>query len=78
MPIYFDVYRLKQPVRSGKVPLRQMIPEVLKIRIIKARISWVFLGGRGVLVGGVLLLVIGFTSNYCNICYEFLFNINYM
>ena len=78
MPIYFDVYRLKQPVRSGKVPRRQMIPEVLKIRIIKARISWVFLGGRGVLVGVVLLLVIGFTSNYCNICYEFLFNINYM
>ena len=78
MPIYFDVYRLKQPVRSGNVPLRQMLPELLKIRLIKTRISWGFFGGGGVLVGGVLLLVIGFTSNYCNICYEFLFNINYM
>ena len=77
MPIYFDVYRLKQPVRSGNVPLRQMLPELLKIRLIKTRISWGFFWG-GVLVGGVLLLVIGFTSTYCNICnsYEFLFNIN--
>ena len=47
MPIYFDVYRLKQPVRSGNVPLRQMLPELLKIRLIKTRISWVFFGGGG-------------------------------